>query len=259
MKLPIYQVDAFTNKVFSGNPAAICPLESWIEEDLMQKIAAENNLSETAFLVKKDGLYEIRWFTPSTEIDLCGHATLASAFVIFNFIHKNSSQVHFKYKFGMLEVNKKENLLEMDFPSNPPAEIKEPKGIVEALGSKPTKYFEKTFYTAVFENESQVKNLTPDFNLLKEVHPHGVIATAPGEKVDFVSRVFAPAVGIDEDPVTGSAHTELIPYWAARLGKERLKARQISNRGGELTCELKGNRVKMAGEAALYLIGEINI
>ncbi len=259
MKQKIYQVDAFTKTIFRGNPAAICPLENWISEELMQKIAAENNLSETAFFVKNGNEYEIRWFTPTTEIDLCGHATLASAFVIFNFIDTGARAVTFKYKFGELVVENKAPYLEMDFPSNKPLPIAEPTGLEKALGNKPLECLEKNFCLAVFEKEEHVKNLKPDFSLLKKVHPHGIIATAPGDTVDFISRVFVPAVGIDEDPVTGSAHTELIPHWAERLGKMRLTAKQISTRGGDLVCELAGQRVKMAGEAALYLIGEINI
>jgi PhzF family phenazine biosynthesis protein len=259
MKLTIYQVDAFTNKVFSGNPAAICPLDSWISKELMQNIAAENNLSETAYFVKKGNSYEIRWFTPTSEIDLCGHATLASAFVIFNFIEKESEQVVFKYKFGELIVNKKGHLLVMDFPSNPSVSIEEPKGLADALGIKPIACMGKNFCMAVFEKEEQVKNLKPDFMALTKINYHGIIVTAPGKEVDFVSRMFAPSIGINEDPVTGSAHTELIPYWSGRLNKSKLLAKQISSRGGELFCELKGERVEMAGEAVLYLTGEIDV
>ncbi len=259
MKLTIYQVDAFTKNVFSGNPAAICPLDSWISDELMQKIAAENNLSETAFFVKEGNSYKIKWFTPTTEIDLCGHATLASAYVIFNILDYKKPSISFKYKFGELVVDKKGDLLEMDFPSNKPTKIDEPDKLAEALGDQPISYFKNGFTIALFENETQVRNLKPDFGKLKGICDHGTIVTAPGDQVDFVSRMFAPDLGINEDPVTGSAHTELIPFWAEKLNKLKLTARQISNRGGELSCELKGNRVKMAGEAALYLVGEIYI
>ncbi len=257
--LKIYQVDAFTDKVFSGNPAAICPLGEWLEEDQMQKIAMENNLSETAFFVKNNGHYDIRWFTPEAEIDLCGHATLASAHVILNYLGSQANKVDFQCKVGALNVLNKDGLLEMDFPSNPPQPIPIPGGTAEALGAQPVETFSKSFCIAVFENESTVKNLKPDFNALEKLDHHLVIATAPGNNVDFVSRVFAPKVGINEDPVTGSAHTELIPLWSEKLNKTQLTARQVSSRGGDLYCELAGDRVKMSGKAVLYMIGEIYI
>ncbi len=266
MKLDIYQIDAFTKQVFGGNPAAICPLESWLDADLMQKIALENNLSETAFFVKKDDVYEIRWFTPTYEIDLCGHATLASAFVIFNCLKLETENIEFhSYKSGKLSVEKNGDILTLDFPVRLVSPIEAPEALFEAIGGRPKEVFKARDYFLVYENEQQVLDLKPDFSALQkigstlDIAAHGVIVTAPGDSSDFVSRFFAPEVGVFEDPVTGSSHCNLIPFWAERLGKTELFARQISSRGGELFCELKSNRVKIGGNAVLYLKGEIYV
>lgn len=260
MNLTIYQVDAFAKEVFKGNPAAVCPLEEWIDADLMQKIALENNLAETAFFVKNGDVYEIRWFTPVYEIDLCGHATLASAFVIFEILKTEKDFVKFhSHKSGELSVEKKGDVLVLDFPSRPvsPAEI--PAGLTDALGKTPKEVFKARDYFLVYENEQEISDIKPNFNKLLEVGGHGFIVTAKGDSADFVSRFFAPDVGVPEDPVTGSAHCNLIPFWSERLGKTELFARQISSRGGELFCELKGDRVKIGGNAVLYLKGEIYV
>ena len=260
MKLDIYQVDAFTNEVFGGNPAAICPLDEWLDAELMQKIALENNLSETAFFVKKDNIYEIRWFTPTFEIDLCGHATLASAFVIFNVLELEESLVKFhSHKSGALEVEKNGDRLILDFPSRPVSVADAPEGLIEAFGKQPKEIFKARDYFLVYENEQEVADIRPDFTELLKIDAHGFIVTAKGDSADFVSRFFAPEVGVFEDPVTGSAHCNLIPFWSERLGKTEMFARQISARGGELFCELKGDRVKIGGSAVLYLKGEIYV
>jgi PhzF family phenazine biosynthesis protein len=260
MKLDIYQVDAFTKKVFGGNPAAICPLKEWLETDLMQKIALENNLSETAFFVKKDDVYEIRWFTPTFEIDLCGHATLASAYVIFNCLKLETELVNFhSHKSGKLSVEKKEDLLILDFPSRPVSPCEVPNGLIEAIGKQPKEILKARDYFMVYETEQEVLDIKPNFSKLLEINTHAVIVTAKSDSSDFVSRFFAPEVGVFEDPVTGSSHCNLIPYWAEKLGKTELFGRQVSARGGELFCELKGNRVKIGGNAVLYLKGEIFI
>lgn len=258
MNLTIYQVDAFTKEVFKGNPAAICPLESWLETGLMQKIALENNLSETAFFVKNGDVYEIRWFTPTYEIDLCGHATLASAFVIFEILKAENETVKFhSHKSGELLVEKQGDRLILDFPSRPVSPVEIPEGLIEAIGKEPKEVLKARDYFLVYENEQEISEISPKFSKLLEVGGHGFIVTAKGESSDFVSRFFAPEVGVFEDPVTGSAHCNLIPFWSERLGKTELFARQISARGGELFCELKGDRVKIGGNAVLYLKGEI--
>ena len=258
MKLDIYQVDAFASEVFKGNPAAVCPLDEWIDESLMQKIALENNLSETAFFVKKDGVYEIRWFTPTFEIDLCGHATLASAFVIFEVFQSENEIIKFhSHKSGELIVEKNGDILTLDFPSRPVKQCEIPDGLIEAVGKQPKEVFKARDYFLVYENEREILDIEPDFSKLLDIDAHGFIVTAKGDSADFVSRFFAPEVGVFEDPVTGSAHCNLIPYWAERLGKTEMFARQISARGGELFCKLDGNRVKIGGNAVLYLKGEI--
>jgi PhzF family phenazine biosynthesis protein len=258
MKIPIYQVDAFTGKVFKGNPAAVCPLESWPDDLLLQNIAAENNLSETAFFVRKNDFFEIRWFTPKVEVNLCGHATLASAHVIFNHLNYQNTEISFQSKSGLLKVFKNGNLLVLDFPASKIASAIIKKELSKALGKIPESVYQSgKKLLALYENEKTISNLDPNFELLKSVDFMGVIVTAPGDNVDFVSRFFAPRVGINEDPVTGSAHTLLIPFWAERLGKTKLKALQISSRVGELDCELKGDRVWIGGLAVTYLIGEI--
>lgn len=260
MKLEVYQIDAFTKEVFKGNPAAICPLEEWLETDLMQKIALENNLSETAFFVKRDDIYEIRWFTPTYEIDLCGHATVASAFVIFEILKAETDFIRFhSHKSGELSVEKKGECLTLDFPSRSVSPVEIPEGLAEALGKTPKEVLKARDYFLVYENEQEILEINPNFSKLLEVGGHGFIITAKGDSSDFVSRFFAPEVGVFEDPVTGSAHCNLIPFWAERLGKNELFAKQISARGGELFCELKGDRVKIGGNAVLYLKGEIYV
>jgi PhzF family phenazine biosynthesis protein len=262
MQLPIYQVDAFvTERPFSGNPAALCPLDAWLPDDVMQSIAAENNLSETAFFVPEGVGYALRWFTPTTEVDLCGHATLASAYVVFRFLAPERRSVSFRTReAGVLTVARDGDLLAMDFPARPPASCAAPAVLAEALGRPPAKILAARDYLAVYETADEIAGLSPDFAAIAALDRFAVIATAPGDSgVDFVSRFFAPAKGVDEDPVTGSAHCTLIPYWAARLGKTRLEARQLSRRGGALSCTLDGDRVTMAGRTALYLTGTIVI
>ncbi len=259
MKLPIYQVDAFTGSVFAGNPAAVCPLAEWPEDSLLQSIAAENNLSETAFLVGGDGRYHIRWFTPKSEVDLCGHATLASAFVIFEKLEAGRRSVAFESRSGPLAVDRDGELLALDFPSRLPVECAAPAELAGALGMPPLRVLGSRDYMAVYESEDDVRSLRPDMERLKRLDRMGVIATAPGRDADFVSRFFAPGVGVPEDPATGSTHCTLVPYWAKRLGKTRLRAFQVSERGGELFCEQRGDRVSIAGRAVLYLEGTIQV
>lgn len=260
MNIPIYQVDAFSEHPFGGNPAAVCVLESWIDDETMQKIGQENNLSETAFIVRKTkGDYEIRWFTPSIEINLCGHATLASAYVVFHFIDKDIDSVSFDSKSGILKVDKKDDILTLDFPSTPPKEDDIPLVLIKALGVIPEAAHSSRDLLVLVKDEETVRSLNPDFNLLKELDYLGIIVTAKGDNSDFVSRFFAPNAGINEDPVTGSAHTTLIPYWAEKLGKNELHAYQISERKGELWCELLDDRVKIAGKACLMIQGEFVI
>lgn len=259
MEIPIYQVDAFTRTVFSGNPAAVCPLLEWLPDSLMQEIALENNLSETAFFVPEGDGYRIRWFTPAAEVDLCGHATLASAYVFFTFMDKTALRVGFASRSGPLRVARSGEMLTMDFPSQPPAPCKAPSALVSSLGKTPKEVLSSEDYFVVYENEDDVRTLSPDMAGLASLDLRGVIATAPGSDADFVSRFFAPALGISEDPVTGSAHCALIPYWARRLGKDDLHARQISRRGGELFCRSMGDRVAISGRAALYMKGTIEI
>ena len=256
--MKIYQVDAFTDHIFGGNPAAVCPLDSWIPDEKMQLIAMENNLSETAFFVQEAETFHIRWFTPEIEIDLCGHATLASAHVIFNHLDYPRDKIHFQYGGGKLSVVKLENRLSMDFPSVPSQEIDIPEILVQGLGIAPRACYKARDLMAVFESEEDIASLKPDFNALAKLDALGIIATAPGENVDFVSRFFAPGAGVIEDPVTGSAHCMLIPYWANRLSKAKLDAVQLSNRVGKLSCEHKGDRVAIAGKAVTYMIGDIH-
>jgi PhzF family phenazine biosynthesis protein len=262
MNLTIYQVDAFTRKVFAGNPAAVCPLQEWLPDDVMQKIALENNLAETAFFVKKNGVYEIRWFTPAVEINLCGHATLGSAFVIFNYLDTGAEQIKFySHLSGDLSVEKQGDRFVLDFPRYGLTETVILQEIVEAVGAMPKQVWETQGNMAMllFDSEDAIKNIAPDMSALGKLQYDEIIVTARGEHADFVSRMFAPRIGIPEDPVTGAIHCSLIPYWARQLGKEKLYARQLSARGGELFCELNGERVKIGGNAALYLKGEIYI
>jgi predicted PhzF superfamily epimerase YddE/YHI9 len=261
MMIDIYKLDAFTHKLFSGNPAAVCLLEKWISEDVMQHIAAENNLAETAFLVPKDGLYEIRWFTPSTEVELCGHATLASAYVLMHELQvTDSNPIHFYSRLsGDLFVRQLENsLFELDFPTDQYQEQPVPDVILRSFNLKPQECYKgKTDYLLVYSSQADIETLSPDLKLLSKADGRGVIVTAPGRESDFVSRFFAPQSGIDEDPVTGSSHTTLTPYWAKRLNKNKLEAVQLSKRGGRLTCTFKNDRTLIAGAVVLYLKGKI--
>ena len=261
MTLTVYQVDAFADKVFTGNPAAVVPLQSWPEEKLMQQIAKENNLSETAFIVKTEEGYHIRWFTPEYEIDLCGHATLASAYVIKTFLEPPVHEIHFTTeKAGLLKAHAKDTLYTLDFPSRMPMETAIPKNLLESIGiDKPLEVLRSRDYFVVLPDEQAVKNVEPDYALMKGLDTIGVIVTAKGGKGDIVSRCFYPGAGIPEDPVTGSAHCNIVPYWAGKLGKNKLHCRQLSPRGGELQCELKGDRVFMSGYCALFLKGEIYV
>ncbi len=257
MEISLYQVDAFASSVFSGNPAAVCPLREWLPESLMQSMARENNLSETAFLVPEGDAYRIRWFTPEAEVDLCGHATLASAHVIFSFLDTGRTRVSFQSRSGPLRVSRSGDLLVMDFPSQPPRACEVPAGLLPALGAEARTVLCSEDYFVVFSDEEEILALKPDMNGLARLGLRGVIVTAPGKNIDFVSRFFAPGIGIPEDPVTGSAHCALVPYWAERLRKNDLHARQISRRGGELFCRDLGDRVEIAGRAALYMTGTI--
>jgi PhzF family phenazine biosynthesis protein len=260
MKIPIYQVDAFTHKLFGGNPAAVCLLESWPEDQLLQNIGAENNLAETAFLVGVDDFYEIRWFTPTIEVDLCGHATLASAHVLFNHIGVNTNNIQFKtVQHGMLSVSITHDLLILNFPSSKLEKYEASPTLVDALGKSPTKVYTSRDILAIYETEDDIRSLEPNFETLKKLDQLGVIVSAPGIDSDFVSRFFAPNAGINEDPVTGSAHTTLVPYWSKKLKKDKLHAYQLSKRKGELFCENKGNRVLIGGKAKTFLVGEIFI
>jgi PhzF family phenazine biosynthesis protein len=261
MKLIIYQVDAFAEKVFQGNPAAVVPLENWIDEDLMQKIAMENNLSETAFFVKTDNGYHIRWFTPEYEIDLCGHATLASAYIIKNFIEPHLAEVNFTtQKVGLLKAMAKEGMYTLDFPSRMPQPCNAPDKLFQCLNlTAAVEVLKSRDYFVVLPNEEAVKNTEPDFTLMKELDALGVIVTAKGQSADVVSRCFYPGLGIQEDPVTGSAHCNIVPYWSDKLGETKLFCKQLSRRGGDLHCELDGDRVLMSGKCVLYLQGEIDV
>ena len=258
--MTIYQVDAFTNKVFGGNPAAVIRLQSWLDDDMMQKIALENNLSETAFFVKQDEGYHIRWFTPTLEIDLCGHATLASAYIIKTFLEPNVQEIIFTtQKAGILKTYAKDGMYTLDFPSRMPAGTTAPPTLLESLGvTMAIEILKSRDYFVVLPNEEAVRNMEPDFNLMKELNA-GVIITAKGHSSDIVSRFFYPAAGIDEDPVTGSAHCNLIPYWSEKLGTIKIYAKQLSKRGGDLWCECKGDRVLMSGHCVLFMTGELTI
>jgi predicted PhzF superfamily epimerase YddE/YHI9 len=255
VRIPLYQVDAFASEVFRGNPAAVCPLESWLPDATLQAIAAENNLSETAFFVREGEAYRLRWFTPTVEVELCGHATLASGFVLL----KQDGAVNFVTRSGPLAVRREGDLLTLDLPSLPASPMAPPAALIQGLGIAPRETLRASNWLVVLENEDAVRALMPDFASLARLHPYGVIATARGIAVDFVSRFFGPSFGIPEDPVTGSAHATLTPYWSARLGKTRLTARQLSARGGELTCEDLGARVAVSGRCALYLEGAITV
>jgi PhzF family phenazine biosynthesis protein len=261
MKISIFQVDAFSDQLFKGNPAAVCPLTEWLPDELMQNIAQENNLAETAFIVPANEGYEIRWFTPTVEVDLCGHATLASAHVVFQELGHSGEKVEFySPRSGPLTVTKRGDELVLDFPSDTISQIDvEPLHSTGLSKAPKAVYKGKTDYLFVYDTEAEIRALIPDFEALKTHPVRGIIVTAPGEKVDFVSRFFGPACGVNEDPVTGSAHTTLTPYWSSVIGKTTLNARQLSQRTGSLTCTLKGDRVEIAGKSVLYLRGEINV
>jgi PhzF family phenazine biosynthesis protein len=259
MKIPIYQIDAFSDRVFSGNPAAVCPLEAWLDDSTLQAIAQENNLSETAFFVSEDQGYHIRWFTPVAEVDLCGHATLATAFVVFQYWDPSRNEIPFRSRSGTLRVVRRGELLAMDFPSQPPASCNTPRALVEALGKEPRAVLCSEDYLVLLSSEKDVQDLEPDTRMFTKLDRRGVIVTAEGKEVDFVSRFFAPKFGIHEDPVTGSAHCALIPYWSEKLDKKNLHARQVSPRGGELFCEDRGDRVVIAGRAVKYMEGHITL
>jgi predicted PhzF superfamily epimerase YddE/YHI9 len=257
MEIPIYQVDAFSSAVFGGNPAAVCPLEEWLPDETLQAIAAENNLSETAYFVRTGERFALRWFTPGCEVDLCGHATLASAYVLFHELDARGDILRFDTKSGELAVRREGERLAMNFPSRPPGPVEVDPGLVEAMGGEPVEILAARDYLLVYRSEAEVRRLTPNMDALARIDRFAFIATARGEDCDFVSRFFAPAKGVPEDPVTGSAHCTLIPYWAAKLGKTTLEARQVSRRGGELFCRLAEDRVEIAGSARLFLRGRI--
>lgn len=257
MRLKQYQIDAFASRPFEGNPAAVCPLESWLEDATLQAIADENNLSETAFFVPSSKGYQLRWFTPVSEVDLCGHATLASAYVIFELLGNSGRTITFETRSGDLTVIKVGEFLQMDFPSRPLETCSAPPALITGLGQNPLEVLCADDYVAVFDHEDMVRAITPNLVELSRLDLRGVVVTAPGVDTDFVSRVFAPKFGIAEDPVTGSTHCELVPYWAARLNKNLLNAKQLSRRGGQLRCELKSDRVLISGQAIIFSEGEI--
>ena len=265
MRVPIFQVDAFTSELFSGNPAAVCPLERWLDDRTLQAIAAENNLAETAFFVPRPGAavpaadYDLRWLTPTCEVDLCGHATLAAAWVIFHRGGRKADTVRFHSRSGPLAVRRDGDRLELDFPASEGAPCEPPPRLVEGLGATPRETLRAGDYMAVFEHADQIRALEPRAEAIASLDARGVIATAPGRDADYVLRFFAPAAGIPEDPATGSVHCMLVPYWAKRLGKTRLTARQLSARGGEFACEHRGARVAIAGHAVPFLAGEIEL
>lgn len=261
MELPIYQVDAFTSKIFGGNPAAIIPLDAWLADQTLQSIALENNLSETAFYVPCDSGYQLRWFTPSVEVDLCGHATLAAAHVLYNHLEHVGDMIRFQTRSGELRVTRSESMLTLDFPATELVQTAVVGAVSAALGATAnmavTARSHAHSVVYVFDTQADVANLKPDFPALLSASEQAIIATAPGDDCDFVSRFFGPQVGIDEDPVTGSAHCSLVPYWAERLGRDSLVARQISARGGELACEIRDGRVFMTGTGVTFMIGTV--
>lgn len=259
--IKLYQVDAFTDRVFRGNPAAVCVLDGWLEDELLQNIAAENNLAETAFVVSIEADYELRWFTPTVEVDLCGHATLAAAHVLFNYYDHPTDKINFRSRrSGLLVVERHSDGLTLDFPVDTLVQVSTPEELTAALGAKPTEtYRGKTDYLLIYSSPQEIMNLAPDMRKLAAVEARGVIVSAPGQEVDFVSRFFGPRVGVDEDPVTGSAHTTLTPYWTQRLGKQVLTAKQLSKRGGDLTVSCLDDRVLITGKAVTYLEGEIEV
>ena len=258
MKIKQYQVDAFASRAFEGNPAAVCPLERWLDDELLQAIAEENNLSETAFFVPANNHFQLRWFTPVSEVDLCGHATLATAHVIFEALGYAEPVITFETRSGELFVEKKGNRLQMDFPACAPTACEAPEALVEGLGVHPIEVLAADDYLAVLDSEAAIHALKPNHGLLGQLDLRGVIVTAPGNQADFVSRFFAPKLGIPEDPVTGSAHCVLAPYWAGKLGKRILSARQVSKRGGDIECEVTTDRVLLSGSAVTFMLAEIS-
>ena len=259
MKIAYFQVDAFASRQFAGNPAGVCLLDEWLPDAVLQDIAMENNLSETAFVVPGQDFWDLRWFTPALEVDLCGHATLAPAFVLINILRRAKNAVRFQSRSGPLTVRRQGELLVLDFPSRPARPCPVPERLIEGLGCQPSGVLKARDYLAVFESEADVRGLQPNMTALQQLDSLGIIVTARGERSDFVSRFFAPRAGVPEDPVTGSAHCTLIPYWSKQLSKQRLHALQLSRRGGELFCEDNGERVKIGGRAVLYSRGEIEL
>jgi predicted PhzF superfamily epimerase YddE/YHI9 len=259
MKLPLYQVDAFTSRLFAGNPAAVVLLDEWLPDSVLAAIAAENNLAETAFVIPRPDAAPLRWFTPAVEVDLCGHATLAAAHVLFRYCFPSLDRLIFSTRSGDLLVMRDGELLAMGFPARPGKPVEVTDSLVSALGGRPREAFLARDLLAVFNSESEVRALEPDLQRIASLDVFAVIVSAPGDVVDFVSRFFAPRAGIPEDPVTGSAHCTLVPYWAGRLGKSKLIAKQVSHRGGDLLCELRSDRVAIAGRAVEYLRGEITV
>jgi PhzF family phenazine biosynthesis protein len=263
MPIPLFHVDAFTGRPFSGNPAAVCPLKAWLDDELLLAVAAENNLSETAYFVHEGDSYRLRWFTPRCEVSLCGHATLASAFVMLTTLKLQQESVRFQTRSGLLTVTRQDDLLAMDFPALVPWDCPSPPSdLIEGLGARASQIRVvqiKDNYFVVYDSEDEIRSVQPNLSRLEKLHPAGVAVTAPGKDADFVSRYFAPSYGIPEDPVTGSTHCSLTPYWAQRLGKSILHARQVSQRGGELWCELAGDRVVIKGKAVLTLQGSLLI
>jgi len=259
LKLNLYQIDAFAKNIFEGNPAGVCPLDEWIEDNIMQKIANENNLSETAFFVKENNSFHIRWFTPSSEVDMCGHATLASAYVIFKILNHEENEITFNSKSGILKVTKDNDKIKMNFPVQEIIKCSTPDNILKAFEIKPTECYKSMDYILIFENEKDIINAKPNLELLKNVDGRGIIITSKSETYDFINRFFAPKYGINEDSVTGSAFTQLIPYWNTVLNKDIFIAKQVSQRGGEVFCKLQNDRVEISGYAKKYLEGVIEL
>ncbi|MBN1181085.1 MAG: PhzF family phenazine biosynthesis protein [Bacteroidales bacterium] len=260
MEIKLYQIDTFTTEIFKGNAAAICPLDNWLDDELLIKIAAENNLSETGFFIKDGTEYQIRWFTPAVEVDLCGHATLAEAYVLYNYRGYEGESIAFNSKSGILKVRKSDDFFVLDFPSDKIKKVDLTDELIKPFDVKPSEAFKgNTDYMLIFDDEEVISNMTPDLSLIAQIKARGIIVTARGNQTDFVSRFFAPQSGIDEDPVTGSSHTTLTPYWSNRLNKSELSAQQISKRGGMLKCKYLGERVEISGKAVTYLIGDIKI
>lgn len=259
MKLDLYQIDAFASKCFEGNPAAICPLEEWLTDDVLQSIAAENNLSETAFFVPNGEGFDLRWFTPTNEVKLCGHATLATAFTLFELLDYQSEKIEFSTKSGILTVSRDGEYLEMNFPAQVPVACDTPGQVSAAFAAEPSQCLKNEDLIVVFDSEDLVRNADPEMSLLEDVDCRGIVITSQAKDYDFIARFFAPRFGIPEDPVTGSAFTQLVPYWAQRLDKTSFRARQVSARGGDVRCELQGDRVVIAGKAVKFLQGWFEI